>query len=127
MLVAIKTLLFGGQHSPLQTPTPHSRSMAFHYKDLLRLSATELQHLLGKQVLTSVELVKECLAQIERHNNQGLQLQAVISTAPSSLLLDAAAELDAERAKGTLRGPFHGIPILIKVCRSIPALMHTSR
>lgn len=68
--------------------------------------------------LTSVELVKESLAQIQRHNKQGLNLKAVIFVAPEQLLLERAAVLDEERAQGKLRGPLHGIPVLLKA-RSI--------
>lgn len=83
--------------------------------DLVRMTATDLQNLLKGGELTSVDLIKETLAQIKRHNQEGLKLKAVISTAPEKLLLDTATKLDTERANGKIRGPFHGLPILIKV------------
>lgn len=82
--------------------------------DLVRMTAADIQNLLKSGDLTSVELVKETLAQIKRHNLQGLKLRAVISTAPENLVLETAARLDAERATGKTRGPFHGLPILLK-------------
>ncbi len=45
----------------------------------------------------------------------GLALRAVISVAPDDVVLARAVALDAERARGHVRGPFHGIPILLKV------------
>lgn len=83
--------------------------------DLLRLSATELQTLLRNGDLTSVDLVRQSLEQIQRHNWKGLSLRALISVAPEDLLLRNAAKLDDERTQGILRGPFHGIPVLVKV------------
>jgi amidase len=44
-----------------------------------------------------------------------LHLNKMISIAPRETLLEAAARLDAERAEGKLRGPLHGITVIIKV------------
>ncbi|KAH6615688.1 amidase signature domain-containing protein [Chaetomium sp. MPI-SDFR-AT-0129] len=82
--------------------------------DIVRLTASELQHLLSSEKLTSVDLVKASLAQIDRHNRKGLTLRAVISVAPDDIVLERAAMLDAERARDRVRGPFHGIPVLLK-------------
>ncbi|KAJ3558677.1 hypothetical protein NPX13_g9661 [Xylaria arbuscula] len=82
--------------------------------DLVRMTATELQVLLEDGKLASVELIKETLAQINRHNTKGLALKALISTAPEHILINRAAALDDERTKGQVRGPFHGLPVLVK-------------
>lgn len=84
--------------------------------DLVAQSATELQGLLSAGALTSARLVEECLAQIDRHDQQGMNLRAMIAVTPKSKLLEMARELDVERESNRLRGPFHGIPIIVKVC-----------
>lgn len=72
-------------------------------------SISELQRLLHSGRLTSRELTQAYLRQIRRLNPQ---LNAVIETNPAALWV--ASQLDAERRRGRLRGPLHGIPILIK-------------
>ena len=73
--------------------------------DLVAQSATELQGLLSAGALTSTQLIEECLAQIERHDQQGMNLRAMIAVTPKSKLLEIAKELDAERESNRLRGP----------------------
>ncbi|EHK48802.1 hypothetical protein TRIATDRAFT_175067, partial [Trichoderma atroviride IMI 206040] len=77
--------------------------------DLLTATAEDLQQLLKAGELTSVELVDRCFAQIDRHDNY---LRAVLQRNPQARTV--AATLDLERRNGHLRGPLHGIPILIK-------------
>lgn len=77
----------------------------------LTTTATDLQHLLATTSLTSVDLIQHYLTQIDRHNHK---LRALISIAPRDLLLAVAAALDEERRQGRVRGPLHGIPIVLK-------------
>ena len=93
----------------------NSKAMALSEVELLTLDAAALQRLLSSGRLTSQTLVKQCLAQIQKHDRQHAHLRAVLDVAPYESSLRAAELLDAERAKGHLRGPFHGIPILVKV------------
>lgn len=80
--------------------------------DVLTATADDLQRELSSTGgIDSKQLVKIYLSQIERHNDY---LNAVVSTAPESLLLERASMLDDERQRGKLRSPLHGIPILIK-------------
>ncbi|KAI0153300.1 amidase signature domain-containing protein [Xylariaceae sp. FL1272] len=74
-------------------------------------TGTEAQQLLQSHELTSVQLVEQCLAQIEQHE---AHLNALISVAPRHLLISAAEALDMERVEGRVRGPLHGIPIILK-------------
>jgi len=69
----------------------------------------QLQQAMTTGSLTAVQLTQQSLTAIERLNPQ---LNAVISTNPKALEL--AAMLDEERSKGQLRGPLHGIPVLLK-------------
>lgn len=82
--------------------------------DTLNASATSLSRLLRAGNLTSVELVDIYLAQIERHNRKGRQLRAIISTAPRYHLFAIARRLDDERRAGKVRGPLHGLPVVVK-------------
>lgn len=82
--------------------------------DILTATATDLCRLLEAGQITSVDIVEAYLAQIERHNKTGLELRAIISTAPREVVLSRAAELDTERLSGKIRSALHGIPIIIK-------------
>ena len=93
-----------GQQSTLSTP--------FMAINPLTATAAELQAKLTDNSITSQHLVKIYLDQIARHNGY---LKAVIATVPEKLLEKVAAERDNERASGTVRGPLHGIPFLVKV------------
>ena len=84
--------------------------------DLLKLDAVGLQVLLEGRVTTSAKLVKQILTQIENEDQAGFKLNAMISVMPEQLLLSKAAELDEERKQGKVRGPLHGIPVIVKVC-----------
>ncbi|KAI0876849.1 amidase signature domain-containing protein [Hypoxylon argillaceum] len=81
---------------------------------LLTASAAELQALLRSGDITSVQLVKACLNQIEKYDRSGPTLRAIVSTPPLASLLSVADGLDKEREAGKVRGPLHGIPIIVK-------------
>ena len=85
--------------------------------ELLSLDSAGLQRKLDAGLLTSVELVQACLAQIDKHDQRGAKLNAMISIVPNHILMERSAQLDRERAAGRIRSLFHGIPILVKVCR----------
>jgi hypothetical protein len=80
--------------------------------DPLTATASELQAKLTDGSTTSQELIKVYLKQIKEYNGY---FKAVLAVTPENLLFKRAAELDDERKKNTVRGPLHGIPILIKV------------
>ncbi|TVY78524.1 putative amidase [Lachnellula suecica] len=82
--------------------------------DPLTTTAQQLQAYLNAGTVTTQELVDVYLSQIEKHNKDGLKLNAILQTAPYNLISQYAKSLDAERAAGKARGPLHGIPIIIK-------------
>jgi amidase len=79
---------------------------------ILEAGAQEQQALMQAGKLTSASLVKQYLARIAAIDKAGPRLNAVIELNPDALAI--AAELDRERKAGKLRGPLHGIPVLIK-------------
>lgn len=85
--------------------------------NVLTVTASELETKLNDNSITSRQLVKLYLSQIAKYNGY---LKAVIAVAPEELLDKTAAKFDAERAAGNIRGPLHGIPILLKVLNSCP-------
>jgi amidase len=87
--------------------------------DVLTATAFHLRGLLESGTVTSVELVDIYLAQIEKHNRQGANLRAMISTVDHNKLTQVAQRLDEERSTGRVRGPLHGIPFVVKVWRAL--------
>ena len=72
----------------------------------------ELNAALATGKLTSQKLVGAYLERIAAYDKQGPTINAVIYLNPHAL--DEAKKLDAERAAGRVRGPLHGIPIVLK-------------
>lgn len=65
-----------------------------------------------KTGLTSEKLTAAYLARVTAYDKQGPAINAIITLNPKAL--DEARALDAERKAGKIRGPLHGIPIVLK-------------
>jgi len=79
---------------------------------LVEIAGTELGRRLDAGTLSSRALVQASLDRIAEMDRQGPALCAVIETNPDALHI--ADVLDAERRDGTVRGPLHGLPVLVK-------------
>ncbi|KAG7002218.1 tRNA(thr) (cytosine(32)-N(3))-methyltransferase [Physcia stellaris] len=79
------------------------------YPILIDATTESLGTGLEKGLFTSIDLVNAYVARILEVN---ATLHVVTELNPDALSI--AAELDAERANGTTRGPLHGMPIIIK-------------
>jgi amidase len=86
-----------------------STAVAF---EVAEKSIPELQDALTARRVTSKQLVAAYLARIAAYDQQGPRLNAMVVVNPHAL--EAAQALDEERAAGRVRGPLHGIPVLIK-------------
>src|SRR6059058_212297 len=78
------------------------------------MTIAELQAQMAAGTLTSVELTKFYLARIAALDQSGTDggVNAIIELNPDALAI--AQQMDDLRAQGTVLGPLHGIPVLIK-------------
>lgn len=75
-------------------------------------SAGEQQAAMTDGRVTSEQLVRAYLDRIARYDHAGPKLNSVLVLNPHALA--DARRLDAERRSGKVRGPLHGVPILLK-------------
>ena len=80
--------------------------------DVVELSATDARDRMTAGTLTSEALTSAYLQRIADVDDAGPKLAAVIELNPRAE--DEARALDDERRAGKVRGPLHGLPILIK-------------
>ena len=80
--------------------------------EVAEASIPELQAALEDGRTTSAELIDLYLERIAAYDDQGPALNTIIRLNP--LAREQAEALDAERAAGTVRGPMHGVPVLMK-------------
>jgi amidase len=79
---------------------------------VVELSASDASKKMAAGELSSHDLTQAYLDRIAKMDKAGPALNAIIELNPDAL--KEADALDAERKAGKLRGPLHGIPVLIK-------------
>ena len=80
--------------------------------DVVEASIADLQKAMTSGRMTSKRITQLYLARIKAIDKAGPKLNAVIELNPDALSI--AEALDAERKANGVRGPLHGIPILLK-------------
>jgi len=80
--------------------------------DVTGKSIAELQDALTSRQVTSHQIVAGYLARIAAYDQAGPRINAFITVNEGAMA--AADALDAERQGGRVRGPLHGIPLVIK-------------
>ena len=73
---------------------------------------------------TARSIAEKYLTRIDALDRRGPDLRSVLETNPDALTI--AASLDAERRAGKVRGPLHGIPVLVKDNVSTAGRMETT-
>ncbi len=90
-------------------PIPAAAPAAF---ELDEATIADLQKRLASGADSSRSLAEKYIARIEALDRKGPELRAVLELNPDALAI--AERLDAERKAGKVRGPLHGVPILLK-------------
>jgi len=88
------------------------RSMNYNDFPLLEVSIGELAEKMASGQLTALAITEMYLDRIKAIDQSGPHLNSVIELNPDALSI--AKQLDKERAEGNVRGPLHGIPVMIK-------------
>ncbi len=106
-LAAVASLATANPPSNQQCPGTSIHGHAF--PPLIEATLDDLVNGLQKGLFTSVDLVNAYVARI---NEVNATLSPVTELNPDALSI--AAQLDFQRAHGQIKGPLHGIPILLK-------------
>ncbi len=93
-------------------PSPPRQPATAELFDVQEAGIEALGRALADRSVTSRQLVLQYLARIEAYDQAGPAVNAMIAL--NQHALDAADTLDRERAAGRVRGPLHGIPIVVK-------------
>ncbi len=80
--------------------------------DFHEITIDQLQSAMESGVLSSEAITHHYLKVIESMDKQGPSLNAIIAVNPRAI--QHARDLDTERQDGKIRGPLHGIPVIIK-------------
>jgi amidase len=115
LVIVATSIGWGTAHDKDIECGPTKNSATVEPAGLNRLDAAQLQQMLTAGEITSMKLVQAYLARINAYDKEyGDQpgLDAVIQL--NEHALQDAKKLDEERANGHVRGPFHGVPVLLK-------------
>jgi Asp-tRNA(Asn)/Glu-tRNA(Gln) amidotransferase A subunit family amidase len=108
-LVLLSAASISGQRTP---PKPQPAPAPAEYFEVYEQSITDLQAAMSSGRVTSRGLVDSYLARIAAYDQSGPRLNAIVLINPRAR--EEADAMDRERADRRVRGPLHGIPVLIK-------------
>ena len=112
--LSVTGLAVAGLNNPIAAQDPKEAKSGL-FKDSFALNEVtidELQQKMKAGTYTSKGITEMYLKRIDKIDKSGPALNAVIEINPDAIAI--AALMDAERKAGKIRGPLHGIPVLIK-------------
>jgi amidase len=111
-------------HESAAESTETSRQAQTPAFALDEVTIDDLQKRMRDGTETAQSLTQQYLSRIDAIDQRGPAINSVIELNPDALSI--AAQLDTERKDGKLRGPLHGIPVLIKDNIDTADRMHTT-
>ena len=103
------TAIFLNHCRSIQSPSALRSQMGF---ELEETTVTRLQEAMRSGRLSSHSITQMYLNRIQELDRRGPALRAIIEVNPDAL--SEAERLDEERREGHVRGPLHGIPVVLK-------------
>ena len=98
--------------APLATSPLAAVAAATAPSDFNEMTITQLKGLMASGQARSTDLVNFYLRRIQALDQGGPIVNSVLEVNPDALAI--AQQLDAERQAGQVRGPLHGVPVLLK-------------
>ena len=99
-------------HAQRPAPPKPQPAPVIEFFEVHELSILDLQGAMQSGRVTSRGLVESYLARIQAYDQAGPRLNAIVTINPRAR--EEADAMDRERADRKVRGPLHGIPVLIK-------------
>jgi amidase len=112
VIAILATLVSVGIRADQRVPPKPQPAPVIEFFEVHELSISDLQSAMSSGQVTSRGLVEAYLARIQAYDQTGPRLNAIVMINPRAR--EDADALDRERADRNLRGPLHGIPVLIK-------------
>ena len=112
LLISIAQATSAGAQNTSTAASRRTTSAALRPLEVTEASITDLMAAMASGRVTAVQLVDAYLARIAAYDHAGPALNALIRLNPGAR--KTAAERDDERRHGRIRGPLHGIPVIIK-------------
>ena len=109
LFIVVITLLLPAASCRQQTGNSAATAGQFRFEEF---TIELLQQGYANGDFTVTDVVQAYLDRIDAIDDAGPMLNAVIQVNPDAMTI--AAELDAELKEGKVRGPMHGIPVLLK-------------
>jgi amidase len=111
-VAAVATAFGASAAGPARLPVQRAPAASEASFDVVEKTITELQDAMAARTVSSRQLVAAYLARVAAYDQEGPRLNAMVTL--NARALDAAKALDDERASGRVRGPLHGIPVVVK-------------
>lgn len=120
-VVAAATASAGGLVLPREVQAAADPGGPFRWTEA---TMADLQASMASGEVSARALVRDYVDRIEAIDWDGPQLNSIMELNPDAEAI--AADLDRERARGRVRGPLHGIPVVLKDCIATDDRMETT-